>query len=187
MPSKIKIFVPDATYPFSMEDERSEALSNSFRNGLESEFSAEFYEANIGPGYDIPAFGTVLEVSAAIGLFLHGAAIIQGWDTWLAAYKKVHSYFHRKPTLDRSAAAILAVEHLVHSLGKPPGKMTLRGYSTEARFIAEGDSVEIPLEIHEEMPDLNLGTLAHVFNISADSERYLVKVSGTNVQIEKVT
>lgn len=183
---QVKVFIPDETYLYSMEDESSETLSRNFRKGLEAEFQALFYEENVGPGFDIPAFGTVLEVGLAIGLFFQGATVIQGWDAWSSAYKRLHEFFHRKPILDRKAAAIVGINRLVHSLGKPPSRITLCGYSTESSFTAEGDTIEIPLEIGEAMPDLNLGTLSHVFNIMVDDKQYIVRVTGTTVDFHEI-
>ncbi|MCL6706687.1 hypothetical protein M8R20_06730 [Pseudomonas sp. R2.Fl] len=180
---RAKVFIIDETYLFSMEDERSAALSSNFMRGLEAEFGAEFYKENIGPGFDIPAFGTVMDVGVAFFLFFKGAEIIQGWEAWAAAYLKLHRFLHRKPVFDRNAAAVVALDRVIHSIGNPPKSLRLEGYSVETQFTAEGDTASIPMVIGEALPDLHLGVSAHVFNITADGRRFRVRVAGSEVQL----
>ncbi len=183
----VQVFVPDLTYHFTMEDEHSEAISNGYRKGLEAEFDAEFLEANIGPGFDIPAFSTVVDVSVYFGagfaLFFKGAEIVQGWEAWASAYKRLHRFLHRRPTFDRGAAAIVALDRIIHATGKPPERLKLVGYSAELSFVAEGDTIAIPLEIGDTVPDLNLGITSHIFSIEVDGVVKVARVTENKVEI----
>lgn len=183
----VQVFLPDLTYHFTREDEHSEAISNGYRKGLVAEFGAEFVESNIGPGFDIPAFSTLVDVSIYIGagvaLFFKGSEIVQGWEAWLSAYQRLHRFLHRRPTFDRGAAAIVALDRVVQMNGKPPQRLRLVGYSAELSFTAEGDTVAIPLEIMDPVPDLNLGITSHVFSIDVDGVITVARVTENTVEL----
>ena len=197
---EVLIFVIDESYDHIDEyvnwddhaDEcaATEAASRIFLNRIKSEFDADFEEANIGPGADLPAFVTVIASNVVplipwlMAVFFSGKPILDNTEAWRTILRKIKPFLRRTVVLNRNGAAVLAMEAVFEDMGGIPKKVMLHGYKPDYRH----DDAELvaPTEIEDPMPTQNLSKVKHVFHIEADGISFVVAVDGTKVTARRV-
>lgn len=199
-PDEVLIFVVDESYDrideyvnwddYTDEWSTTEAASGIFLDRISAEFAAEFEEANIGPGADLPAFVTVIASNIVplipwlMAVFFSGKPIVDNIEAWRTILGKIRPFFSRTVVLNRNGAAVLAMDAVFEDMGGIPKKVVLHGYKPDYRY----DDTELvaPREIEDSMPTLNLSMVKHVFHIEADGVLFVVAVDGTNVTAKRV-
>lgn len=198
---EIHVFVIDESYgriheyvnwdDYPDECAATEAASKLFLRKIEAEFGAEFEEANVGPGADLPAFVTAITsniiplIPWLMAIFFSGKPIVDNLDAWRTIYEKIRPYFARTTLLNRNGAAVLAVEAVFEEMGGTPKIVILRGYRAEYRHV-DDDVIEPPDGIDDPSSTLNLSMVLHVFQIEADGVSFVVVVDGTNTTAKRV-
>jgi hypothetical protein len=164
--------------------------SERYRFGLQSEFGIDFEEANIGPGFDIPAFLTILATttvplwSLILGAFFLGKPINENLDAWHAIGKRLRQFFKRPVVLSRNGAAVIAVEAVFEDIGGTPKSLRLCSYRVgHIGDIARLKEAGASQEISAAPPTLNLGLVWHIFEIEADGIMFRVGVDGKATEI----
>lgn len=189
---EVLIFIIDESYDHIDEyvdwndypDERSatEAASKLFHDRIRDEFNADFEQANIGPGADLPAFVTTIASNIVplipwlMAVFFSGKPIVENIEAWRTILSRIRPFFSRPVILNRNGAAALAMGAIFEDMGGIPKQIVLRGYKPEYSY-PDADSL-VPLEIEEAVPTLNLSMVKHVFNIEADGISFIVTVDG---------
>lgn len=164
--------------------------SEHYRLGLQKEFGTDFEEANIGPGFDIPAFLTVLATttvplwSLILGAFFLGKPINDNLDAWHTIGKRLRQFFKRPIVLSRNGAAVIAVEAVFEEIDGTPKSLRLRSYrvghlGNRGHLEKAGASQEISAA----PPTLDLGLVLHIFEIEADGIVFRVGVDGKTTEI----
>lgn len=197
---EILIFVIDESYAhigeyvnwddYADESAATEAASKIFLTRIKSEFDADFEEANIGPGADLPAFVTVIASNVVplipwlMAVFFSGKPIVDNIEAWRTLLSKIRPYFSRTVVLNRNGAAVLAMDAVFEDMDGIPKEVVLHGYKPDYRY----DDAELvaPTEIEDPMPTLNLSKVKHVFHIEADGVSFVVAVDGTKVTAKRV-
>lgn len=167
--------------------------SERYRLDLQREFGVDFEEANIGPGFDIPAFLTILATttvplwSLILGAFFLGKPINENLDAWHAIGKRLRQFFKRPVILSRNGAAVIAVEAIFEEIGGTPKSLRLSSYRVghlgEIGKLKEADASQ---EISATPPTLNLGLVLHIFEIEADGIVFRVGVDGKATEIVRL-
>jgi hypothetical protein len=184
--SIVCIFFVDTAYGFE-EDEA--VLSNQLKAELEIELGVELEEVDIGPGAALPAWlftldlGAVAVSGAIIALFFQGRRIEENIEAWSNLACRIRGLLNREVALNRSAAAILAVDEVVQVSGANKPSVRLIDYrwldSRFERFEDDTGSIDpARMEYH--------GYIVHVFELDIDGERYLAVVEGKDVAVKKV-
>ena len=199
-PGEVLIFVVDESHDrideyvnwddYTDEWSATEAASGIFLDRISAEFAAEFEEANIGPGADLPAFVTVIASNIVplipwlMAVFFSGKPIVDNIEAWRTILGEIRPFFSRTVVLNRNGAAVLAMDAVFEDMGGIPKKVVLHGYKPDCRY----DDTELiaPREIEDSMPTLNLSMVKHVFHIEADGVSFVVAVDGTNVTAKRV-
>lgn len=197
---EVLIFVVDESYDrideyvnwddYANEWSATEAASKIFLDRIKSEFDADFEEANIGPGADLPAFVTVIASNVVplipwlMAVFFSGKPIVDNIEAWRTILSKIRPFFSRTVVLNRNGAAVLAMDAVFEDMGGIPKEVVLHGYKPDYRY-DDGELVA-PTEIEDPMPTLNLRMLKHVFHIEADGVSFVVAVKGTKVTAKRV-
>ncbi|WP_227287905.1 hypothetical protein [Boseongicola sp. H5] len=198
-PDEVLIFVVDESYDrideyvnwddYADEWAATEAASEIFLERIRAEFDAEFDEANIGPGADLPAFVTVIASSIVplipwlMAIFFSGKPIVDNIDAWRTLLGKIRPFVSRTVVLNRNGAAVLAMDAVFEDIGGIPKQVILHGYKPGYRY---DDDLIAPQEIEDPMPTLNLSMVKHVFHIEADGISYVVAVDGTKVTAKRI-
>lgn len=187
----IFVLVIDETY--GINEERYETESEIYRLKLEAEFGAGFQQANVGPGFDIPAFLTVLDTveiplwSVIAGSFFLGKPINENLQAWKQIYDRLIRFFDKPVVLSRNGAAVIAVQSVFEEMGGLPKALRLRSY--KVGFVNESDQLETlksTEEISPSPPTLNLGQVGHLFEIEADGTVFRVSVRGKETEIIQI-
>jgi hypothetical protein len=197
---EILIFVVDESYDrineyvnwddYTDEWAATEAASEIFLERIRAEFDAEFDEANIGPGADLPAFVTFIGSNIVpltpwlMAIFFSGKPIIENIEAWRTLLGKIRPFFSRTVVLNRNGAAVLAMDAIFEDMGGIPKQVVLHGYTPGYRYDAA--DLVVPQEIEDPMPTLNLSMVKHVFHIEADGMSYVVAVEGAKVTAKRV-
>lgn len=168
----------------------TDAASKIFLSRIKSEFDAEFDEANIGPGADLPAFVTAIASHAVplipwlMAVFFTGKPIVDNIEAWRTILSKIRPFFRRTVVLNRNGAAVLAMDAVFEEMGGIPKRVVLHGYKPDHRY--DDAELVVPTEIEDPMPTLNLSMVKHVFHIEADRVIFVVVVDGTKVTAKRV-
>ena len=196
---EILIFVVDESYDriaeyvdwddYSDERAATEAASGAFLDLIKSEFGADFEEANIGPGADIPAFVTVIASNVVplipwlMAIFFSGKPIVENIEAWRTILSKIRPFFKRTVVLNRNGSAVLAMDAVFEEMGGIPKTVVLHGYKSDYRH----DDAEpvAPKEIEAPTQTRNLSMVKHVFYIEADGVSFVVDVDGTKVSAKR--
>lgn len=197
---EVLIFVIDESYDrideyvnwddYADEWGATDAASKIFLSRIKSEFDAEFDEANIGPGADLPAFVTVIASNVVplipwlMAVFFSGKPILDNIEAWRTTLSKIRPFFRRTVVLNRNGAAVLAMDAVFEDMGGIPKRVVLRGYKPDYRL--DDNELFVPTEIEDPMPTLNLSMVKHVFHIEADRIMFVVVVDGTKVTAKRV-
>lgn len=188
-PDEIVVAIIDEEYTRKNEETYLDR-SAIYRRALECDFGHEFEESNIGPGFDIPAFVTVLKdnfiplLPWAVAIFFSGKSLIDNTQAWLKISDRIRKYFSRKVVLNRNGAAVIAVEAVLKTMDGLPRTLRLKSYRSGGLWeVDEFEKIE-PYEIIEASPPiLNMGMSFHLFEIEADGVLFLVGVHGKDVLI----
>lgn len=168
----------------------TEAASKIFLSRIRSEFDADFEEANIGPGADLPAFVTVIASNVVplipwlMAVFFSGKPIVDNIEAWRTILSKIRPFFRRTIVLNRNGAAVLAMDAVFQDMGGIPKKVVLHGYRPGSRY--DDTKLVAPTEINDPIPTLNLSMVKHVFHIEADGVSFVVAVDGSKVTAKRV-
>jgi len=197
---EVLIFVIDESYDrideyvnwddYADEAAATDAASKTFLSRIKSEFDADFDEANIGPGADLPAFVTVITSNIVplipwlMAVFFSGKPIVDNIEAWRTILSKIKPFFRRTVVLNRNGAAVLAMEAVFEDMGGIPKKVVLHGYKPDYRY--EDAQLVAPTEIEDPMPTLNLSMIKHVFHIEADGVSFVVAVDGSKATAKRV-
>lgn len=197
---EVLIFVIDESYDriheyvdwedFADESSATEAASKIFHDRIRTEFNAEFEDANIGPGADLPAFVTVIASNVIplipwlMAVFFSGKPIVDNVEAWRTILGKIRPFFSRTVVLNRNGAAVLAMDAIFEDMGGIPKHVVLHGYKPEYGY----DDAELvaPLEIEDPVPTLNLSMVKHVFQIEADGVSFVVTVDGKKATAKRI-
>lgn len=198
-PDEILVFVVDESYDrideyvnwddYADEWAATEAASEIFLGRIRAEFDAEFEEANIGPGADLPAFVTVVASNIVplipwlMAIFFSGKPIVDNIEAWRTLLGRIRPFFSRTVVLNRNGAAVLAMDAVFEDMGGIPKQVILHGYKPRYRY---DDDLISPIEIEDPMPTLNLSIVKHVFSIEADGISYVVAVEGTKATAKRI-
>ncbi|EAQ26595.1 hypothetical protein [Roseovarius sp. 217] len=142
---EVLIFVVDESYQriseyvdwsdYADEWGATEAASEIFLERISAEFDAEFEEANIGPGADLPAFVTFISsnifplIPWMMAIFFTGKPIIDNIEAWRTLFGKIRPFFSRTVVLNRNGAAVLAMDAIFEDMGGIPKQVRLHGYT----------------------------------------------------------
>ena len=197
---EILIFVIDESYDrigeyvnwddYADEGAATDAASQIFLSRIKSEFDADFDEANIGPGADLPAFVTVIASNLVplipwlMAVFFSGKPIVDNIEAWRALLSKIKPFFRRTVVLNRNGAAVLAMDAVFEEMGGIPKKVVLHGYKPDYRY--DDTQLIAPAEIEDPMPTLNLSMVKHVFHIEADGVSFIVAVDGFKATAKRI-
>ncbi|WP_299825338.1 TIR domain-containing protein [uncultured Roseobacter sp.] len=197
---EVLIFVIDESYDrideyvnwddYADEWAATDAASKIFLSRIKSEFDAEFDEANIGPGADLPAFVTVIASNVVplipwlMAVFFSGKPIVDNIEAWRTILSKVKPFFRRTVVLNRNGAAVLAMDAVFEDMGGMPKKVILHGYKPDYRY--DDAQLVAPTEIEDPVPTLNLSMVKHVFHIEADGVSFVVAVDGSKAAVKRV-
>lgn len=107
-PDEVLIFVVDESYDrideyvnwddYADEWAATEAASKIFLERIRAEFDAEFEEANIGPGADLPAFVTVIASNIVplipwlMAIFFSGKPIVDNIEAWRTLLGRIRPF-----------------------------------------------------------------------------------------------
>ncbi len=196
---EVLIFVIDESYDrfgeyvnwdeYADEGAATDAASQIFLSRIKSEFDADFDEANIGPGADLPAFVTVIASNLVplipwlMAVFFSGKPIVDNIEAWRTILSKIRPFFRRTIVLNRNGAAVLAMDAVFEDMGGIPKRVVLHGYKPDYRY--DDAELVVPTEIEEPMPTLNMSMVKHVFHIEADGVLFVVSVDGTKVSAKR--
>ena len=199
-PDEVLIFVVDESYDrideyvnwddYADEWAATEAASDVFLELIRAEFDADFEEANIGSGADLPAFVTAITSNIVplipwlMAIFFSGKPIVDNIGAWRTLLGKIRPFFSRTVVLNRNGAAVLAMDAVFEDMGGIPKNVALHGYKPDSRY--DDADLDAPLEIEDPMPTLNLSAVKHVFHIEADGISYVVAVNGTKVTAKRM-
>jgi hypothetical protein len=197
---EILIFVIDDSYDsvgeyvdrdhYPDEWSATEAASRIFRDRIRTEFDADFEDANIGPGADVPAFVMVIASNVVplipwlMAVFFSGKPIVDNIEAWRTILGKMRPFFTRTVALNRNGAAVLAMDAIIQDMGGIPKHIVLRGYKPEYRY--HDDDLVAPQKIEGSVPTLNLSMVRHIFHIEADGIPFVVAVDGREVTAKRI-
>jgi hypothetical protein len=197
---EVLIFVVDESYDrineyvnwddYADEWAATEAAREIFLEHIRAEFDAEFEEANIGSGADLPAFVTFIGSNIVpltpwlMAIFFSGKPIIDNIEAWRTLLGKIRPFFSRTVVLNRNGAAVLAMNAVFEDMGGIPKQVVLHGYTPGFQY--EDADLLVPQEIEDPMPTLNLSMVKHFYHIEADGISYVVAVEGTKVTAKRV-
>lgn len=149
---EVLIFVVDESYDrigeyvnwgdYADEGAATDAASKIFLSRIKSEFDADFDEANIGPGADLPAFVTVIASNVfplipwLMAVFFSGKPIVDNIEAWRTILRKIKPFFRRTVVLNRNGAAVLAMNAVFEDMGGIPKRVVLHGYKPDYRYDA---------------------------------------------------
>ena len=194
MQDTIGIYIPDPTYGQDYDtDEGERRASEAFRRELQSEYHLAFEFTSIGTGAAQAAYFTLLSLGSwpylalALAVFFQGKRIKENLEAWIELFQKITPFFHRKPTLDHSGAAIIAVSELMSALKPPPSSFRLIGY-VRKNWWDKQEGKEDPgfIDAIEPPADRVTSITIHVFQIQADERHFRVFVEGTDVRLKEV-
>jgi hypothetical protein len=190
---KIQICIPDISYRNAPDDEEWNKKSETLRSELEGEYGTPFEPGSIGFGSASPAWLGLLDlgpwpyVATALYVFFKGKEILENLDAWREIGKKITSFHKRKPSLNRSGAAILAIENIACALGYTPHSIQLVGYRRMTYFDKlEGKEDPGYLTTIGNAEERVTNITIHVFQIIADDKHFRVFVEGDNVRLLRV-
>jgi hypothetical protein len=177
----VAVYIPDPVYG------RTGEISDTFKSELEAEYDAPFADASIAPGFDWPAYVTLVRdhpVEAALVVFFLGERINRAVDGWIGIYNKIKTFFKHRPQFGREAAAVLAFRAITELGDNPPERLKLLGY----RFhiwpeLEDYHGHPPPMEIAEVPDPLFIGVGVHIFHIEADEKKFIVYVEGTKIEV----
>lgn len=185
--AEIRVYIPDATYPLGEEGAEGELLSSAFRRGLEAEYGLTFNQANIGPGFDIPAFVAQIPFAAWIGAALVGGKLLEeSLDAYLRMYRRLRAFFPRNAVFDRAGSILVGLGRVVAQHEVEIQTLRVLGYKSIQSYI-ENDRKELGTELGFEAdpPSLNLGVITHVIDVEVDGRVYRVFVTGSDAVVEQ--
>lgn len=183
---EIFVLVVDETY--GGNEETYEEDSESYRQGLESEFNAQFAPTNVGAGADIPAFLTIIATTSVplwvlvLSMFFLGKPVKENLDAWKEIGAGIQRFFDRPIILSRHGAAVLAVEAVFDKMGGTPKAVRLLSYRPHHAYEDDWKSLATSRDTEPAPPVLNLGHVLHVFEIEADGVAFRVAVDGKVAQ-----
>lgn len=184
------IAVVDETY--GEEDEGWDVAREAFRLKLEKDYGLAFEEADIGPGASLPAFVALLDLAGAAAsitwaAFLTGTAIHDGLEAWSKHAERLRKFRDRHVYFSRKGSAVLAVDEVARTLGKPPKSLRLLSYQVQ-HVIEHNDLAAMPAstEIQDAPATINLGAVRHILEIEADGAVVRISVEGQDIRSIKV-
>ncbi len=186
----IEIYIPDVSYGKYETEAEWEWHSSELKRELEREYGLPFEPTSIGHGAASPAYVATLAFDASphrkppMALFFKGEHIKENLEAWLDIGNKLAVFFPRKPTLNRSGAAILAVDKIASAIGRVPATIKLIGYRRITFFDEMEQLADFkPLTTIEAAPERVTAISKYVFHIAADDWRFIVLVEGHDVQL----
>jgi hypothetical protein len=154
---------------------------------LHAEYQLRFIGTDIGPGFSIPAFITLLQDwgGPALALFLLGKHLNEGWEWSSEQFDRLRPFFKHSVRFPREGASVQAVKAVRDLLGHEPRTMRLVGYTPWNAVGGELDpkTADAPTTIEDAAADLWLGVTTHFFLIDADGRLFRVAVEGTDVTV----
>jgi hypothetical protein len=188
---ELVIIVLDETY--GGDETTYERDSAKHRLRLEDQFKVQFEEVNVGPGFDIPAFLTILTTASVplwatlLGAFFLGKPINENLGAWREIGTKIRTFFSRPVILARHGAAVIAIEKVFDEMGGLPKSLRLLSYgATHIGEDSKSSKSKKSVHIDPTPETINLGVIRHIFEIEADGTRFRVWVDGMSAKLVQI-
>lgn len=189
-PEELLVCIVDDSYgkPSELDEEQQYEW---FKARLEEEFSQEFEEVDVAPGYSLPAFATIVQVvsdywPALVATFFLAKPVSENLEVWGNAARAIKKYFSRPDVvLGRNAAAALAVEAIFEDMGGIPKNIECVQYFWRDRRFKEEDFSN-GLVVQDGPRTEYLSMAIHFFRIRADGVDFEVEVDGKSANARRV-
>lgn len=192
-PTNLLICVIDSAYGHDPEAE-TEAHFEREKAALEARYEQPFEDVDVAPGFSLPAYGTVLELTSQywpvlVAAFFAAKPASDNLKVWSSAAKAVKRFFAgNNVVLGRNAAAALAIEAVFDELEGLPKTIQCQGYHyTDRRFLSNEKSQASEITNIDVGPDTEyLGMAIHIFRIVADGIEFSIVVDGNEVALKRI-
>lgn len=95
-------------------------------------------------------------------------------------------YFDRPVLLNRQGAAVVAVNAVIAEMDELPKNISLISYRRGFRYDEHEPPIGRAGHIDDAPPSLDLSLVKHVFEIEAESVRFLVEIDGKTAKVRQI-
>jgi hypothetical protein len=186
---RIRIYVPDLSYDTGRKFVSSAGKSITFKKYLEAKFERKFSYENLGAGADWPSYFTTIKdlspfaVTGSLAIFFSGKLVKENIEAWTSLAKSLRAFFKLKPIVEREAAALRAVDKIVHTHRLKLREFKLLAYSQNHIGLLRKEKTRKPKGIADNSLPINLGDKFHNFLIEVNGKPYHVIVTRDKTEI----
>lgn len=187
---EIGVYFVDTTYGRGDHDDW-QVRSAALKQEIEQEFGLQLDDADIAPGWSLPAFSAIVAEywpAGLVALALAGEKIEKNVDAWVRLYDRIKHYLKRLVCLDRNGASVLAVNEVIVKCGATPRSLRFEGYAYLSLIEGKVEYDATPLTDFLDPPAaMYLSVVVHIFQIEADNRRFKVYVEGNTVHSVEIS